>query len=183
MYELLILAQLSRRPMHGYLIAKVIGKFTGPFRQVQWGALYPVLNRLEADELICAEEQADAEEGRAKRVYTITDSGRRKLRELLLDTERHSGDYSSVFSHKVPFLHTLAPDERLHLCRHYAVYAQQHIDHLQRTRRELETADHPLSAADREGIFTVLNHAIDRWSLERQWAERLIATIAIEEAS
>jgi DNA-binding PadR family transcriptional regulator len=169
--------------MHGYGIAKVIGKIIGPFRQAQWGALYPVLNKLEAEGLITAEEQPDPEDGKSRRIYALTDAGRERFREVLLDTERHQGDYTAVFTHKVPFLHSLDPQEQQHLCRHYAVYAQQHIDHLQRTRRELESSDHPLSAAEREGILSVLDHAIERWGLELRWAERLMATHAIEEAS
>ena len=55
MYEFLVLAQLSRHPMHGYLIAKIIGDIIGPYRRLQWGALYPLLARLEREGLICTD--------------------------------------------------------------------------------------------------------------------------------
>lgn len=169
--------------MHGYLIAKIIGKMIGPFRQVQWGALYPVLNRLEAGGLIRAEAQVEADEGRARKVYAITGSGRAHLRELLLDTEHHLGDYPAVFTQKVPFMHLLEPHERVRLCRHYAVYAQQHLDHLRRSHREVQLPDARLCEVEREGIITVIDHTLDRWDLERQWAERLITQYSQEVAS
>src|SRR5947209_4977271 len=119
MYELIILAQLSRRPMHGYMIAKVIGHMMGPFRCVQWGALYPVLSRLVQEGLIRVEETGEQENGRPRKVYAITDSGRQRLHAHLMDTEHHLGEYEMVFGHKVPFFHLLTREERLYLARHY----------------------------------------------------------------
>jgi DNA-binding PadR family transcriptional regulator len=181
MYEFFVLGQLSRRPMHGYLIAKIIGHMCGPFRPVQWGTLYPVLNRLERQGYITEKECEDSVANRGRKAYSITPSGLDLLRRHLLDTERHAGDYSPIFTYKVAFFHLLEPVERLRLCRHYAVYAQQHMDHMQRRRGELLALPPPdrLSPEQVREVFAVLDHESRRWTLERSWAEELIASLEV----
>ena len=102
MHEFMILAQLSRRPMHGYMIAKIVGAMIGPFKQIQWGALYPVLSRLEHEGLIRAEEQEEGD-GRPRKVYSLTEEGRERLHDHLMDTDRHLGEYFALFPLKVAF--------------------------------------------------------------------------------
>jgi DNA-binding PadR family transcriptional regulator len=169
--------------MHGYMIAKIIGRVTGPFRMVQWGTLYPILSRLEHDGYITAEECDTPEDSRSRKVYAITPAGRRLLHERLMDTEMSPADYASVFAHKVAFFHLLEPRERVRLARHYAVYAQQHIDHLQRTLRELQDPVIELEQTQRNEIEEVLQHQVDRWTLELGWAERLINAHNLAEVS
>lgn len=178
MYELLILGSLARySPMHGYMIAKVVGNIMGPFKHVQWGALYPVLNRLEADGLIRAEERGE-DEASSRKAFSITDAGHQRLREHLLDTERHLGEYSTVFCFKVSLFFFLTPEERLHLCRHYAVFAQQNLDHF--TRKTADVEANALGILSREhidNITPVMRHRIAYWQAERAWAEELIQTV------
>lgn len=173
MYEFLVLAQLSRRPMHGYLIAKIIGDIIGPFRRIQWGALYPVLSRLQRDGLI--EVIADEGEGggRTRKVYAITDLGRQRLHQAVMDTEHHLGEYELLFAHKVALFSSLTPEEQRFLARHYAVYAQQHLDHLQRELADL--IEHSgLDPRELRDIAAVMNHRIAHWRSEGAWAEDLI---------
>lgn len=175
MYELMVLGQLSRCPMHGYMIAKIIGDVIGPFRRVQWGALYPVLNRLEQKGLIRTVECSAQGEARGRKVYAITEAGRRRLHQHLMNTELHAGEYDSVFAHKVSLFSELTPAERLSLARHYAVYAQQNVDHLERERRDLEEREPaPLTPEQLHDIFAVMEHRIEYWCHERRWAESLI---------
>jgi DNA-binding PadR family transcriptional regulator len=178
----MILGRLARRPMHGYMIAKIIGNVIGPFRQIHWGALYPVLARLEEAGLIRAEVSDLEEGGRAKKTYAITDAGRNRLHQHLMDTEHHLADYAEVFAQKVSLFDQLSPVERLQLARHYAVYAQQHIDHIERTKRELLAIDDPAVIQSRDNILTVLHHRLEYWVRERAWAEELLEQHQIKEA-
>jgi DNA-binding PadR family transcriptional regulator len=174
-YEFLILAQLSRRPQHGYMIVKILDHIIGPFQRVQSGALYPVLGRLEEEGLIQAVESEIASEGHKRKVYAITDSGRARLHDLVMDTEHHLSEYDQLFAQKVGLFSQLLPEERLYLSRHYAVYAQQNIDHLERKRREfIAAAPEHLSREQVDDILTIMEHRIAYWETERGWAERLI---------
>jgi DNA-binding PadR family transcriptional regulator len=175
MYELMVLGQLARCPMHGYMIAKIIGDIIGPFRRVQWGALYPLLNRLEQKGLIRTVESPTGGDGRGRKVYAITETGRRRLHEHLMDTELHAGDYDSVFAYKVSLFSELTPQERLWLAQHYAVYAQQNIDHLRRERRDLVAKEFSLLTPNQlHNILAVMDHRLAYWRHERAWAEELI---------
>ena len=178
MYELLVLGRLSRHAMHGYMIAKIIGHIDGPFRQMQCGTLYPILSRLAAEGLIRAEEAAEDGDGRTRKVYAITEAGRARLHDLLLDTEHHTGDYATIFAHKVALFSELRPEERLHLSRHYVVYAQQHIDHLERKRRDMAIS---LPDERMRDVLSVFDHRTEYWKRERAWAEQLIARNALKE--
>ncbi|MGI8824894.1 MAG: PadR family transcriptional regulator [Chloroflexota bacterium] len=174
MYEFMVLSTLAKVSMHGYKIAKVLGYIMGPYKHVQWGALYPVLSRLEADGLIHADIGAD-EDGSTRKSYSVTEAGCTRLHQLLMDTERHLGDYDSLFPHKVTLFWFLRPDERLYLSRHYAVYAQQNIEHLTRRLTDLEINRSPLLAEEHAAyIIKVMTHKIDYWDRERAWAETLI---------
>lgn len=178
MYEFLILAQLSRRPMHGYLIAKILGDILGPFRRMQWGALYPLLGRLERDGLVVASDMV-GDDGRCRKVYAITDAGRDRLHRSLMDTEKHLGDYDTLFALKVSLFSHLTPEERTRLARHYAVHAQHNIDHLAREREDFSCgdssrSDRSLAPEEIEDIRAVIDHRLEYWEAERTWAEALM---------
>lgn len=78
--DILVLKTLTFGPRHGYAIARWIRDQTGDSLQVEEGSLYPALYRMERDGLIAA-DWGTSELGRKAKVYTITASGRRHLRE------------------------------------------------------------------------------------------------------
>ena len=74
----LVLAVLQDGPLHGYSIAREINRRSKQSLQCKQGTLYPALYALERDGLVAGEwEQADG--GRPRRVYTITEAGRKEL--------------------------------------------------------------------------------------------------------
>jgi DNA-binding PadR family transcriptional regulator len=87
MLELAILGLLIESPMHGYELRKRLTGLLGAFRAFSYGSLYPALRRMQADGLI-AENAAPAGTPvrRARRVYQLTDAGRRRFAELVADT-------------------------------------------------------------------------------------------------
>ena len=71
----LILRILSERPMHGYEIMKRLSEELGGFYRPSAGAIYPILQRLEEEGYVKGEKQE------RRRVYSITPSGLRFLKE------------------------------------------------------------------------------------------------------
>lgn len=72
--DMLTLALLNGRRMHGYEIAKALRTLSGDAIRLKQGTLYPTLHRLEAAGLI----QGDWQDQRglpSRRVYSITGSG------------------------------------------------------------------------------------------------------------
>src|SRR5689334_24326059 len=87
MLELAILGLLIESPMHGYELRKRLTGLLGAFRAFSYGSLYPALRRMQAEGLI-AENAAPAGTPvrRARRVYQLTDEGRRRFGELVADS-------------------------------------------------------------------------------------------------
>lgn len=76
--DILILKTLSRGPMHGYGISRFLRETTDDAFQVQEGALYPALRRLEARGMLEARwEKSDT--GRDAKFYTLTADGEAEL--------------------------------------------------------------------------------------------------------
>ena len=78
--EMLILKALSRGPMHGYGVTEFIFSRSGEDLQVEEGALYPALHRLELRGLVKGEWGLSENNRRAK-YYTLTQAGRKQLAE------------------------------------------------------------------------------------------------------
>jgi transcriptional regulator len=80
--DILILKAVSWGPRHGYAIGRWIRETTDEVLDVQEGALYPALHRLERRGLL-AEEWRVTDTGRQAKFYTLTAAGRAHLRAEL----------------------------------------------------------------------------------------------------
>jgi transcriptional regulator len=76
--DLLILKAVSLGKLHGYGVLLRIEQISGGALQIQQGALYPALYRLEHQGLIASEWGTSANNRRAK-FYRLTAAGRRRL--------------------------------------------------------------------------------------------------------
>ena len=183
MYEFLILSHLMKNSAHGYLIASIINDIIGPYARVSNGRLYPLLAKLEQAGLIAVRtEPASAPPGdRQLRVYEITEAGRKRWRALMLDTTLNPGEYQKLFPLKVTDFAFLDLSERLRLIDHYMHYCQAHIIHLTIQMEEVlhespswwPENDPALNKAHVERVIRVMQHYIDVWQLEYDWAKGL----------
>ena len=78
--DLLILKAVSLGELHGYGVLLRIEQITGGALQVQQGALYPALYRVEKQGLIESEWGVSDNNRRAK-YYKLTTAGRQRLRD------------------------------------------------------------------------------------------------------
>ncbi len=78
--DLLILKAVSLGKLHGYGVLLRIEQISGGALQIQQGALYPALFRLEHQGLITS-EWGTSENNRRAKYYTLTAAGRRRLGE------------------------------------------------------------------------------------------------------
>ena len=74
----LILAVLREQPSHGYAIARAVERRSADVLQMREGSLYPALRVLEQSGYIVGSWESPAK-GPARKVYTITDRGKREL--------------------------------------------------------------------------------------------------------
>jgi PadR family transcriptional regulator PadR len=76
--DMLILKTLSWAPMHGLAVMRWIESATKDQLQIEEGALYPALHRLEQRGWLDA-EWGYTDEGRKAKFYRLTAAGRRQL--------------------------------------------------------------------------------------------------------
>jgi DNA-binding PadR family transcriptional regulator len=192
LYEFIILAQLMNGPAHGYLIAKIINDMIGPYARISYGRLYPLLTKLEESGLIVAEQETISGQphDRQQRIFSITDAGRIRFQFLMNDTGLNPGEYQRLFAYKVTAFDHITPAQRLRLIDHYILYCQTNIFHL---RAELEdfllravqlddlSQESPdlahgfprLNPKRVESVVCVMQHYIDHWQFELDWAGQL----------
>jgi transcriptional regulator len=77
--DLLILQTLQRGPLHGYAIAQTLRIHSREVLQVDAGALYPALHRLERERSVKATWTVAPDTNQRIRVYRLTALGRRRL--------------------------------------------------------------------------------------------------------
>jgi transcriptional regulator len=77
--DLLILKTLSWGPMHGLSVTRWIERVTGSRLQIEEGALYPALHRLEQRGWVSA-EWGLSDNNRKAKFYQLTAEGRQQLR-------------------------------------------------------------------------------------------------------
>ncbi len=75
--KLFVLSLLSK-PIHGYGLMKVFEARTG--KRLSPGQLYPLLKRMERNGLVKHEDEYQG--NRKRKVYTLTDKGSKKRKEL-----------------------------------------------------------------------------------------------------
>jgi PadR family transcriptional regulator, regulatory protein PadR len=78
--DMLILKAVSLKPLHGYGVLLRIRQISGDALDIPQGSLYPALYRLEHQGLIVA-EWGHSDNNRKAKYYTLTATGRRRLRE------------------------------------------------------------------------------------------------------
>jgi DNA-binding PadR family transcriptional regulator len=77
-----VLGLLAHGPLSGYDIKSTVDRSTRFFWAASYGQIYPELRRLEAEGLVRGEDSPNG--GRGRRVYELTDAGRRALEGWLL---------------------------------------------------------------------------------------------------
>ena len=87
--DLLILKTIALEPMHGWGIAQRIRQVSGEVLQVNQGALYPALHRLEQSGWIKA-KWGESDNNRWAKFYSLTPAGRKYLEREQANWQRLS---------------------------------------------------------------------------------------------
>jgi transcriptional regulator len=92
--DALLLAVLAAAPGHGYELNQRLGARSGGELDVHEGSLYPALHRLERGGLV--ESEWSVRDGRKRRVYRLTRSGRRALAASRMEWRSFSSAVQTV---------------------------------------------------------------------------------------
>jgi DNA-binding PadR family transcriptional regulator len=174
MYEVYVLGELMEEPMHGYLLPQILSSIIGPYRTLSWGALYPLIHRLEEDGLIKPVEREDRLGTRQRKAYAITEAGRARFRELMAERGEYDPDYRDLFTIKLSKFAYVDRLTQLDILRHYRGYVGELREHLEAHLRNVTTNPY-ISERERPGILRALSHRVQLVRADMQWVEREIA--------
>jgi DNA-binding PadR family transcriptional regulator len=203
MLDLAILGLLQEREFHGYEIRKRLRDDLGLFANISFGSLYPALARLEAAGAVVSSElpgpgRRSAEpvpatgslggelaafrsrrDGtprgtkRARKVYRITDLGRKQFEELLASDEPAGTDDARSFGLRLAFARHLAPPARLGLLERRRA---QLAGRLAADRARVEAG----SAFD-SYTRSLVEHSTETTEHDISWLDRLIESERLEQ--
>lgn len=94
--DVLILRALARQPLHGYDIVAWIREATVGVLEIEDGALYTAVHRMEGRGWLASDWQTSPK-GRRAKYYRLTPAGRRELRTGESEWTRFSGAVSAIF--------------------------------------------------------------------------------------
>lgn len=130
-----ILGCLTIRPMSGYDVKQFLERPVSSFWSESYGQIYPALKRLEAEGLV--EGRDEPRDGRPRRVYTINDAGRDRLRAWL-ERPAEAIAYRSEPTLKVFFGAGAPVEAALRHVRAVRVRAEEALAHYREREPELE---------------------------------------------
>ena len=186
-YELFVLGELMVQPMYGYWLHEVVNKVLGPFHQLSWGTLYPLIRRLEQEGLATSEtvhkhghfSQEARAQAQARRVYRITEAGQERFFALMLTPGEYTNTYPDLFAIKLTRFGFLTPEQRLLVLRDYRGYLTHLRAYWDGGQREF--TDHTKGAAvdEREFpfIMQLLDHHVHTLNAEISWLDAQIARL------
>jgi DNA-binding PadR family transcriptional regulator len=178
MYELLVLALLMHWPLYGYLIAEIANHILGPWEQISRGTLSSLLTKLEQAGLIAPADPAQVPfpTERPSRVFAITEAGRQRFYQLMMDTTSNQGTYQRLFRIKALHLEYVSLEDRISLVDHYISYCQMGLRYQQAEAQDFIT--NPIKQQSVSSFYGAV--AVDlmgligqQWQLELAWAQRL----------
>jgi len=134
MLELATLGLLQREPLHGYRLKQELELFMSNCLSANYGAIYPLLKRLEEREYIATATLETEPEvaGVSRKTYCITDQGRQRWRDKMLEHPQESWVNSRArFGIKFFFFSHLEPLERIKLMEHRLMVCQLRLENIE----------------------------------------------------
>lgn len=117
-----LLGMLTKGPLSGYDVKRLIQISTSHFWNASYGQIYPEFRRLEQAGLVAASPQEHGR--RARTAYALTEAGRRALRDWLVSPGELELQMRDEGLLRLFFADQLEPDEAIALLRRMrALYA------------------------------------------------------------
>jgi len=156
-----LLGLLSESPKYGYEIKRQFEGALGNVWSVSYGQLYPTLRRLSEQGWVTKRTEP-GKKAAEKNIYSITDKGRRKLDEWLLNPVRSSYRVKDEFTLRFLFFRKIAPGQVLDYLRGYQKKTREQRESFRSTLQTLNPGmDFYLQGIIRKGIVHL--EAEDRW--------------------
>jgi DNA-binding PadR family transcriptional regulator len=186
MYQLFVLGCLMERPVHGYMLRDYLSNILGPFRQISWGALYPLIRQLERDGLIALDMEGEAGQcnaeasGRQRKRYRITDAGRERFLAMMLEPDEYTVDTPELFLIKLIHFQFVSSEQQIAILQHYLGYLRMVENYTQMQQRRKESHQESSRDIDLTYILRGISLRLNNVQAQLQWVEQEIARVAAE---
>lgn len=178
-YELFVLGELMSGPKYGYKLKDILNRILGPYQQLSWGTLYPLIRRLEREGLTMAtvEKRRQAfpavERGQPRRTYAITEAGRERFFALMLRPQNFTY-HPGFFAVQLTKFEYLTPEQRLTTLRHYrdSLHA---LRAFYQKMRPLMTKNPEIHEAELPFLLQLVDYRIHMLDAELSWFDQALA--------
>jgi DNA-binding PadR family transcriptional regulator len=173
------LGELIGGPHHGYLLREILGKIFGPFRQISWGALYPLIHRLEQQGLITPQASNLTSQGKSgqRNLYRITPAGRERFHALIVEAVPYSAYDPDYFIAKLGYFDHITLEHQVAIVQHHRGYLQAVVDYLQ-TNLQHVLANQDIPERERLRIQWVVEFRLCRVQAEMAWVDTVLDRLA-----
>lgn len=118
----IILGLLKFGPMTGYELKQTFDNSLGYFSGASFGSIYPTLAKLEKEGL--ASVKVEPREGRQRKVYSITQAGRKEYHDAL-GGEMSIPPFRNEFLTRLFFFSSLKPERQEEMAQQYIAYLEE----------------------------------------------------------
>jgi DNA-binding PadR family transcriptional regulator len=173
--EVAILGLIYEKPQYGYQLEKTIeGWGMRNWTQIGFSSIYYVLKKLEKKELVTS--KLEKVEGKpSRKVFTITDLGRKTMKENLIDLLSWNKKIISPFDLGIAYLNYLKPEEVIDCLENYMKSTEGRIRFLEssvKVQKELKAPYY---------VVALFSRPLDNLKTEIKWVEEFIEKIKKEE--
>ncbi|BAP84655.1 PadR family transcriptional regulator [Paucilactobacillus hokkaidonensis JCM 18461] len=172
--KFIILGLLSENELTGYDITKAFDSDIGEFWSANHSQIYPLLKRLEDNQLITHRLTITGEK-LEKKSYSITDQGTNELHQWISEPTPALSATKDEFILKLYFIHK-TDDARLKpMLTEQLNLHKNKLTHLQ---QQMKSKFHNQSDSNNFGHFLILQHAIQRETGYTNWLTETIQGLA-----
>lgn len=166
-----ILGLINRKPITGYDIGKEFNFQLAEFWSAKHSQIYPELKKLVDEKLIVydIEISGDVLE---KKVYDITEKGKKQFLEWLNKNESMEQTPKNIFRLRMYFSNNLEVNTRIHLLEHQLLQHHERLTFLYEQKEPYNSVPPPDS--DAFGDYLVLDGAIIREEASIKWLDNCI---------
>lgn len=166
MYDLFVLGQLMDESMSGYLMRQILQQIVGRQRKISFGMIYPLFKRLHEAGYITLDDQTDK---RSKKIATITDRGRIRFQELMMQEVPLNPNLEFTYSIKFRNFHQIEPDLRQKILQEYKDYLLASQEDLR--QQVIDIKKTPISAPDLKNAEWVISLKKVQMEAALQWVD------------
>jgi DNA-binding PadR family transcriptional regulator len=166
-------------PHHGYGLREILSRMFGPFRQISWGVLYPLIKQLEREELIFTGEEG-ASGSKQRKSYHITESGRKRFYDLMQEQGDYGPEYPEYFIVKLNNFDHVSLAQQLAILWHYQGYLQA-IDFSLQSGQHYVSTSSDIPDNQRSHILRTISYRLSSVQADIAWVEREIARLEEQE--